>query len=207
MKSEMRSSCLVAVVAVADEHAAALRRFRKPRPHTGLQPGKLCVDQRHGSAIGGHVHRAWQGVDPSALRQLPSGRRSPRQGERGPAAPAAGRRAARTATACRRCAARSATSMRTSNPAACRAIRNGISRRAKWRGRARRSARSARRSRIPRAMAAASCEELIHHIGEDTLVGWAWAPGCGPQPRPGTQKQAGALVEAWVKTGAACPAQ
>ena len=48
-------------------------------------------------------------------------------------------------------------------------------------------------------------EDLIHHIGEDTLVGWAWAPGYGRQPAPGTQKIAGALVEAWVKTGAACP--
>jgi hypothetical protein len=50
-------------------------------------------------------------------------------------------------------------------------------------------------------------EDLIHHIGEDTLVGWAWAPGVGRAPAPGTQKEAGALVEAWVKTGAACPAQ
>ena len=50
-------------------------------------------------------------------------------------------------------------------------------------------------------------EDLIHHIGSDTLVGWAWAPGFGRQPAPGTQSQAGALVEAWVKTGAACPAQ
>jgi hypothetical protein len=50
-------------------------------------------------------------------------------------------------------------------------------------------------------------EELIHHIGEDTLVGWAWTPGAGRSPAPGTQKQAGALVEAWVKAGAACPAQ
>ena len=49
-------------------------------------------------------------------------------------------------------------------------------------------------------------EDLIHHIGEDTLVGWAWAPGFGRSAAPGTQKQAGALVEAWVKTGAACPA-
>jgi hypothetical protein len=48
-------------------------------------------------------------------------------------------------------------------------------------------------------------EDLINHIGEDTLVGWAWAPGYGRTPAPGTQKQAGALVEAWVKTGAACP--
>src|SRR6266404_6234082 len=48
-------------------------------------------------------------------------------------------------------------------------------------------------------------EDLIHHIGEDTLVGWAWAPGYGRTPAPGTQKEAGALVEAWVKSGAICP--
>lgn len=48
-------------------------------------------------------------------------------------------------------------------------------------------------------------EDLIHHIGTDTLVGWAWAPGFGRAPAPGTQKEAGALVEAWVKTGAICP--
>ena len=50
-----------------------------------------------------------------------------------------------------------------------------------------------------------SPEDLVHHIGTDTLVGWAWAPGFGRRPAPGTQKQAGALVDAWVKTGAACP--
>jgi hypothetical protein len=50
-------------------------------------------------------------------------------------------------------------------------------------------------------------EELIHHIGEDTLVGWAWQPGFGRSPAPGTQKQAGALVEAWANSGAACPAR
>jgi hypothetical protein len=48
-------------------------------------------------------------------------------------------------------------------------------------------------------------EDLIHHIGTDTLVGWAWAPGFGRVPAPGTQEQAGALVEAWVNSGAACP--
>jgi hypothetical protein len=48
-------------------------------------------------------------------------------------------------------------------------------------------------------------EALVEHIGTDHLVGWAWAPGYGRQPAPGTQKEAGALVEAWVKTGAACP--
>jgi len=50
-----------------------------------------------------------------------------------------------------------------------------------------------------------SLEALVEHIGTDHLVGWAWSPGFGRSPAPGTQKQAGALVEAWVKTGAACP--
>jgi hypothetical protein len=50
-----------------------------------------------------------------------------------------------------------------------------------------------------------SPEDLVDHIGKDTLVGWAWAPGFGRRPAPGTQKQAGELVDAWVKTGAACP--
>src|ERR1700716_3695314 len=50
-----------------------------------------------------------------------------------------------------------------------------------------------------------SVDALVEHIGEDHLVGWAWAPGYGRRPAPGTQKEAGALVEAWVKTGAVCP--
>lgn len=50
-----------------------------------------------------------------------------------------------------------------------------------------------------------SLADLIEHIGDDTLVGWAWNPGFGRTPAPGTQKEAKALVEAWIDTGAACP--
>ena len=57
----------------------------------------------------------------------------------------------------------------------------------------------------PKSNGGRSLEDLVQHIGTDALVGWAWAPGSGRQPAPGTQKDAGALVEAWVKTGAACP--
>lgn len=46
---------------------------------------------------------------------------------------------------------------------------------------------------------------LVEHIGSDTLVGWAWHPGYGREPGPGTQAIAGALVEAWFATGAGCP--
>ena len=48
-------------------------------------------------------------------------------------------------------------------------------------------------------------DALIAHIANDTLVGWAWAPGFGRTPAPGTQAQAGALVKAWAESGAACP--
>jgi len=47
--------------------------------------------------------------------------------------------------------------------------------------------------------------QIAEHIGKDSLVGWAWAPGGDRTPAPGTQKQAGALIEAWIATGAACP--
>ena len=50
-----------------------------------------------------------------------------------------------------------------------------------------------------------SLEEIVHHIGTDHLVGWAWTPGAGRQPAPGTQSEAGALFDAWVDTGAVCP--
>ena len=50
-----------------------------------------------------------------------------------------------------------------------------------------------------------SLEDLVEHIGRDTLVGWAWAPGSGRTAAPGTQQKAGDLVQAWVDTGAECP--
>jgi hypothetical protein len=50
-----------------------------------------------------------------------------------------------------------------------------------------------------------SLKDIVHHVGEDPLVGWAWAPGGNRQPAPGTQAQAGALLDAWTKTGAVCP--
>jgi len=46
---------------------------------------------------------------------------------------------------------------------------------------------------------------LIHHMSEDTLVGWAWHPGGDRKPAPGTQAEFGALLKAWADTGGACP--
>jgi hypothetical protein len=47
--------------------------------------------------------------------------------------------------------------------------------------------------------------ELLHHMAEDELVGWAWRPGGARAPAPGTQEQFGALIAAWLETGGACP--
>ncbi len=47
--------------------------------------------------------------------------------------------------------------------------------------------------------------DLITHMGEDHLVGWAWHPGEGRSAPPGSQETFAALVAAWVKTGAECP--
>jgi hypothetical protein len=46
---------------------------------------------------------------------------------------------------------------------------------------------------------------LIHHVSEDSLVGWAWAPGAMRTPAPGTQVQFGELMKAWAAAGAFCP--
>jgi hypothetical protein len=51
-----------------------------------------------------------------------------------------------------------------------------------------------------------SLQQILTHMATDTLVGWAWAPGFGRKPAPGTQQELGALIDAWVKSGAACPA-
>ena len=50
-----------------------------------------------------------------------------------------------------------------------------------------------------------SMAELVHHMAEDSLVGWGWTPGKGREPAPGTQKEFGALIKAWADAGAACP--
>lgn len=58
----------------------------------------------------------------------------------------------------------------------------------------------------PRRNGELTLEELVHHLGEDGLVGWAWQPGAGREPAPGTQEELGDLARAWVDAGADCPA-
>lgn len=46
---------------------------------------------------------------------------------------------------------------------------------------------------------------LQEHFAKDDLVAWGWAPGAGREPAPGSQAELGALVQAWIESGAECP--
>ncbi len=48
-------------------------------------------------------------------------------------------------------------------------------------------------------------DELVEHLREDALVGWAWRPGAGRERAPGDQERFGELARAWVEAGAGCP--
>ena len=51
-----------------------------------------------------------------------------------------------------------------------------------------------------------SLAEIVEHNAHDkALVAWGWSPGSGREPAPGSQEQFGAIVAAWVETGAECP--
>ncbi len=45
---------------------------------------------------------------------------------------------------------------------------------------------------------------LVHHLGTDPLVLWAWDPGAR-KPAPGTHKEFYRLVQRWAEAGVACP--
>lgn len=57
----------------------------------------------------------------------------------------------------------------------------------------------------PKRNGGKSLKQIVDHMANDSLVGWGWDPGAGRTPAPGTQKQFGALIQAWVDAGAHCP--
>jgi hypothetical protein len=57
----------------------------------------------------------------------------------------------------------------------------------------------------PKRNGGKSLAQIVEHNAHDELVGWGWNPGAGREPVPGTQAEFGAIVAAWVETGAECP--
>ena len=57
----------------------------------------------------------------------------------------------------------------------------------------------------PKRNGGMSLAKLAEHMAHDSLVGWAWNPGAGREPVPGTQESFGRLITAWIETGAVCP--
>jgi hypothetical protein len=62
-----------------------------------------------------------------------------------------------------------------------------------------------RQLKDPQRNGGRSLAMIQEHIAKDDLVGWAWNPGTGREPAPGTQKELGDLVQAWIDVGAECP--
>lgn len=50
-----------------------------------------------------------------------------------------------------------------------------------------------------------SLDAIHKHVMTDHLVAWAWHPGEGRNPAPGSQQALAELVAAWIATGAECP--
>lgn len=57
----------------------------------------------------------------------------------------------------------------------------------------------------PRRNGGKTLAQIVEHNAHDELVAWGWNPGAGREPAPGTQAEFGAIVAAWVETGAECP--
>ena len=72
-----------------------------------------------------------------------------------------------------------------------------------WQGKS--SAEICAQMKDPARNGGRSLAQIHEHMATDPLVGWAWHPGEGRSPAPGTQAQLGALIEAWIASGAHCP--
>jgi hypothetical protein len=62
-----------------------------------------------------------------------------------------------------------------------------------------------RQIKDPQRNGGRNLELLREHLTKDDLVAWAWNPGPGRDPAPGTQERLGELIRAWIDGGAECP--
>ena len=170
-------------------------------------PADFAVHRRSRGARPRALHRGRARAAASALRELPSGGRAADAGDGRASAFAAGvprrRRPRRDRPALHHVPPGGELRRR----GRAGRIPNGTSRRARWPGSTSRSARSASRSRTRARNGGKTLAQIHDHMAHDSLVGWGWAPGATREPAPGTQAQLGALIDAWIQAGAACPAR
>lgn len=50
-----------------------------------------------------------------------------------------------------------------------------------------------------------SLHDIHTHIMKDHLLAYSWAPPDHLEPAPGNREALGALIQAWIETGAVCP--
>ena len=48
-------------------------------------------------------------------------------------------------------------------------------------------------------------KEFAHHAEADPLIHWAFAPGPGRKPAPGTKEMFISAMKTWLSGGAPCP--
>jgi hypothetical protein len=59
----------------------------------------------------------------------------------------------------------------------------------------------------PRRNGGRDIAAILKHMVSDSLVLWAWQPGPGRAPAPGTNAEFGKLLTGWAETGAHCRAR
>ena len=182
--------------------AKSAGRCRRPAPGRRALPALPIA-----SPLDRAVPRSRQGAAASALRELSSRKRQPAPDRQRCSRISRWSCAAPTATALRRFHATPATDRRISIRRTCPGIRNGISRplAMAWEGRSLGQICEQIKDRA-RNGDQATWRRCCITSAEDTLVGWAWTPGTGRTPAPGTQARFGEIMRAWADAGAACPA-
>ena len=166
---------------------------------------RLCRDRGRTHARHCAVRGGGQGDHTSALHELSPRRRRPDADRAHATAPAAG-------GAWRRWARRAGDDVRHLPPRrqlrsspVCRDTRIGISRRCRWDGRGARCRRSASRSRIARATAAATWRPWSSIWPRTRSSAGRGRPAPAAHPRRAAQAEFGALVRAWAAAGGDCP--
>lgn len=48
-------------------------------------------------------------------------------------------------------------------------------------------------------------KEFVHHVSDDPLIRWAWNPGPGRSPAPGTHQEFVTAMQLWIDQDAPCP--